>query len=62
MTGSGSAKNPMCREIVGLIPKAEQWGRELGCIGALIESREGWARVMRPHGYRLFQTTIRKEF
>lgn len=47
-------------EIERLIPLAEQYGRETGCCGALIESRAGWARVMRKHGYREFQVSIRK--
>ncbi len=50
------------REIIGdLIPKAEAWGRERGCIGAVIESRQEWARALAPHGYEPFQLTVRKE-
>jgi hypothetical protein len=48
-------------EIERLIPLAEQWGREEGCILALIESREGWGRVMKKYGYAPFQATIAKE-
>jgi hypothetical protein len=44
-----------------LIPQAEQWGRESGCILALIEGRGGWARVMAKHGYGPFTTAIEKE-
>lgn len=44
-----------------LIPEAEQWGREQGCVAALIESREGWSKVLKSSGYEPFQTTIRKE-
>jgi hypothetical protein len=44
-----------------LIPEAEAWGRSLGCIAAQIDSRDGWARVMKKHGYRPHQTVIRKE-
>lgn len=43
-----------------LIPQAETWGRAQGCAGARIDSREGWERLLRPHGWRRFQTTIRK--
>ncbi len=43
-----------------LIPRAEAWGRENGCIAALIESRPEWARVLAPHGYEPHQLTIRK--
>lgn len=44
-----------------LIPAAEQWARDRGCIAAQIESREGWGRVMRGYGYHPFQLTVRKE-
>ena len=48
-------------EIRKLIPLAEQWGREQGCIGATIESRAGWARTLRQDGYGPFQTAIWKD-
>jgi len=49
-------------EIIGeLIPTAEAWARDYGCIAAQIESREGWARAMRPHGYQTHQLIVRKE-
>ena len=48
-------------EIVGrLIPLAEAWGRATGCSMAMIESREGWARPLRAHGYVTHQVTLRK--
>lgn len=34
------------QEIVNLIPFAEAWGRENGCVRAVIESREGWLRML----------------
>jgi hypothetical protein len=43
-----------------LIPLAEQFGKEIGCKSAVIESREGWVKMMRAHGYELHQTAIRK--
>src|SRR3712207_8316345 len=43
-----------------LIPQAEAWGRALGCLTARIDSRDGWERVMRGHGYERLQTVIRK--
>ena len=43
-----------------LIPKAEEWGRQLGCALAIIESREGWARALKQYGYEPFQTAIAK--
>lgn len=47
-------------EIVKLIPEAEQWGREHGCIMAIIESRPGWARALRHSGYESHQIALRK--
>jgi hypothetical protein len=44
-----------------LIPQAEQWGRENGCILALIEGRGGWSKVMKKHGYGPFVTVIEKD-
>jgi hypothetical protein len=49
-------------EIVGhLIPHAEQWAREQGCVGAIIESRPGWQRVLKEQGYEPYQIAVRKE-
>ncbi len=48
------------REIVSeLIPQAEAWGREQGCIGAIIESRPGWGKML--PDYEPHQFTIYKE-
>lgn len=44
-----------------LIPRAEAWGRAQGCAVATIESREGWIKVLRPHGFAVHQTALRKE-
>ena len=50
------------REIVEiLIPRAEQWARSLGCLLAVIESRQGWGRALRRHGYEPHQLALRKE-
>lgn len=46
--------------IIELIPLALEWGRENGCKQGLIESRPGWARALKPHGWEVHQTTIRK--
>lgn len=45
-----------------LIPRAEAWGRENGATAGVIESRPGWARALKPHGYDVAQVTVRKEF
>ena len=42
-------------------PDLEQWGRDQGCITAVMESREGWQRALGPFGYELFQVGLRKE-
>ena len=48
-------------EIAGaLIPRAERWARGIGCIGAMIASRPGWARRLRASGYETHQLTLRK--
>ena len=49
------------QEIEELIPLAEEWGRSLGCIAAQIDSRDGWERVMKKHGYERLKSVIRKE-
>lgn len=50
------------REIVGtLIPRAEEWGRSIGCVMAIIESRTGWVRTLKDAGYQIHQTALRKE-
>lgn len=48
-------------EVLALIAVAEDLGRSIGCTGAMIESREGWARALKPHGYRPFQVSLFKE-
>ncbi len=43
-----------------LIPAACEAGRLAGCVGALVESREGWAKVLRTQGFKPHQTSVRK--
>jgi hypothetical protein len=47
--------------IQNITPQAEEWARERGCIAAQVESREGWARALRPSGYQTHQLIVRKE-
>jgi hypothetical protein len=49
------------KDIRKLIPGAEQWGREHGCVLALIESRIGWAQALREDGYQPHQMAVAKE-
>lgn len=44
-----------------LIPAAEEWGRAKGCKYGLIESREGWAKILKSHGWFVHQISILKE-
>ena len=44
-----------------LIPLAEAWGKAIGCTSAIIESRSGWMRALKPHGYEPHQVAVRKE-
>lgn len=44
-----------------LIPRAEEWGRINGCTFGMIDSRPGWARQMKQHGYETFQVSLIKE-
>lgn len=48
--------------IIGeLIPAAEAWAKAHGCLGAVIESRPAWAKVMKSSGYEPHQVAVRKE-
>jgi hypothetical protein len=47
--------------IAEITPRAEEWAREQGCLAAQVESREGWARALRPNGYMTHQVIVRKE-
>lgn len=44
-----------------VIKRVEAWAEEIGALFVTISSREGWARVMKPHGYDVFQVALRKE-
>ena len=43
-----------------LIPRAETWGKEGGCIMARIESRAGWGRKLKSKGWEISQTALVK--
>lgn len=55
------AAGDMTEIVDDLAPQAEQWGRDSGCQFGLIESREGWAKVMKKHGWRIHQVALLKE-
>lgn len=44
-----------------LIPVAEAWARSIGCTGFTIESRPGWAKLLKAHGFEPHQLAVRKE-
>lgn len=43
-----------------LIPQFEAFGRSQGCDIAVVESRAGWEKIMRQHGYERHQVSVRK--
>ena len=44
-----------------LVPQAEAWARQIGCVGFSIESRPGWARLLKNNGFEPHQVAVRKE-
>ena len=49
-------------EITDVIrPRVEAWGRANGCTKAIVESRAGWMKVLKPHGYEIFQVSVMKD-
>ena len=44
-----------------LVPQAEAWARSIGCIGFVIESRPGWAKLLKGNGFEPHQLAVRKE-
>lgn len=49
-------------ELTGTLwPTAEDWGRQNGCSIGFVESRPGWARVLKPYGYSVSQVSIIKD-
>ena len=47
--------------ILALIDECEAFARSLHCTVATIESRSGWARVLKSRGYAPHQLRIQKE-
>ena len=45
-----------------LRPQAERWLHDIGAMGAMVESRPGWARLLKAHGYQQHQQVLRKDF
>ena len=44
-----------------LRPAVEAWGARQGCTLALVESRAGWMKILKKHGYEIHQFSVRKE-
>jgi hypothetical protein len=44
-----------------LIPAAEAWAKSVGAIGAVIESRPAWAKILKERGYEPHQVSVRKD-
>jgi len=47
--------------ILPLIEESEDWARGYGITFACIASRPAWSRVLKDHGYSLYQTELRKD-
>lgn len=45
-----------------IVPQVEAWGRAIGALGLVIESRPGWARLLRSAGFEPHQLAVRKQF
>jgi len=45
-----------------IIPQVEAWGRMIGALGLVVESRPGWARLLRGSGFEPHQLAVRKLF
>lgn len=45
-----------------IIPRVEAWGRSIGALGIVVESRPGWARALRSRGFEPHQLAVRKDF
>jgi hypothetical protein len=41
-------------------PRVEAWGIGNGCSRAMVESRSGWMKILRPHGYEPHQVSVIK--
>jgi N-acyl-L-homoserine lactone synthetase len=39
----------------------EEWAQQQGCSTIVIQSREGWLKVMKASGYSPYQASIRKD-
>jgi hypothetical protein len=55
------ATGPQAELVDELYPQVETWGRQHGCSIAIIESRPGWAKVMKRQCFETFQVSIIKE-
>lgn len=44
-----------------LISVIEQWARENGCTRLEGNGRDGWARALKRHGWRVISTTVAKD-
>jgi hypothetical protein len=44
-----------------LRPRVEAWGKAAGATRAIVESRSGWMKILKPHGYALHQISVMKD-
>lgn len=45
-----------------IVSQVEAWGRTIGAVGIVVESRPGWARALRAAGFQPHQLAVRKDF
>ena len=43
-----------------IIPQFAVWGKRMGCVALLVDSREGWTRILKNQGFALYRTAMRK--
>lgn len=54
------ATGDMAEIVNELAPRAEEWAKRAGCSHVTVESREGWARVLKSRGYGIHTITLGK--
>ena len=57
-----AATGELTELVSATIVSVEKWAQSLGCICCVIESREGWQKIMKSQGYEPYQIAIRKDF
>lgn len=57
----GPASGDMNEIVAQALPDIERWAKENACTDMFVQAgREGWARVLAPHGYEVAAVILRK--